>query len=54
MEQYYYLLNPSENHQFDYKGYQKWKQENSIDYNVAQKYYIIENVRRKADLNKDK
>ncbi|MDQ0782255.1 hypothetical protein [Chryseobacterium sp. W4I1] len=53
MEQYYYLLSPAENHQFDYKGYQKWKLENSIDYNVDQKYYIIENVRRKTNLNKD-
>ncbi|MBW8523587.1 hypothetical protein K0U91_12485 [Chryseobacterium chendengshani] len=53
MEQYYYLLTPSENQKFDYKGYQKWKLENSIDYNVAQKYYIIVNSRKKTDLNKD-
>lgn len=53
MESYYYLLIPPENHQFDYKGYQKWKQENSIEYNTSQKYYIIVNSRNKTDLNKD-
>ncbi|MCW3169571.1 hypothetical protein OMO38_13680 [Chryseobacterium sp. 09-1422] len=53
MESYYYLLVPPENHQFDYKGYQKWKQENSIEYNTSQKYYLIVNSRKKTDLNKD-
>ncbi|MGE4514569.1 MAG: hypothetical protein AB7E26_12260, partial [Chryseobacterium sp.] len=53
MESYYYLLIPPENHQFDYKGYQKWKQENSIEYNTSQKYYLIVNSRKKTDLNKD-
>lgn len=53
MESYYYLLTPPENHQFDYKGYQKWKMENSMDYNVSQKYYIIVNSRKKTDLSKD-
>jgi hypothetical protein len=52
MEQYNYLLTPPENHQFDYKGYQRWKLENSIDYNVNKKYYIIVNSRKKTDLNK--
>ncbi|WP_123984878.1 hypothetical protein [Chryseobacterium sp. G0201] len=54
MEQYYYLLTPPEDHQFDYKGYQKWKLDNSIDYNVNKKYYIIVNSRKKADLSKEK
>lgn len=53
MESYYYLLVPPENHQFDYKGYQMWKQENSIEYNTSQKYYLIVNSRKKTDLNKD-
>jgi len=53
MEQYYYLLTPPENHQFDYQGYQKWKLENTIDYNVYHKYYIIVNSRKKTDLSKD-
>ncbi|REC80007.1 hypothetical protein DRF60_03215 [Chryseobacterium elymi] len=53
MEQYYYLLSPPENHQFDYEGYQKWKLNNSIDYNVAEKYYIIVNSRKKTDFSKD-
>lgn len=53
MESYYYLLIPPENHQFDYKGYQNWKQENSIEYNTSQKYYLIVNSRKKTDLNKD-
>lgn len=53
MESYYYLLIPPENHQFDYKGYQKWKQENSIEYNTSQKYYLIVNSRKITDLNKD-
>jgi hypothetical protein len=41
MEQYYYLLTPPENHKFDYEGYQKWKLENSIDYDTSKKLYII-------------
>lgn len=53
MENYYYLLTPPENHQFDYRGYQKWKMENSMDYNVSQKYYIIVNSRKKTNLSKD-
>ncbi|WP_034670632.1 hypothetical protein [Chryseobacterium populi] len=53
MESYYYLLTPAENHSFNYTDYQKWKQENSIDYNVNQKYYIIVNSRKKTDLSKD-
>lgn len=53
MEQYDYLLSPPENHQFDYEGYKKWKLSNSIDYNVAKKYYIIVNSRKKTDLSKD-
>lgn len=53
MESYYYLLIPPENHQFDYKGYEKWKQENPIEYDTSQKYYLIVNSRKKTDLNKD-
>lgn len=53
MESYYYLLIASENHQFDFNGYQKWKLENSIDFNTSQKYYLIVNSRKKTDLNKD-
>ncbi|TQM22257.1 hypothetical protein FB551_1966 [Chryseobacterium aquifrigidense] len=53
MEQYNYLLSPPENHQFDYEGYQKWKLNNSVDYDVANKYYIIVNSRKKTDLTKD-
>ncbi|MCY0969386.1 hypothetical protein [Chryseobacterium wangxinyae] len=53
MESYYYLLVPPINHQFDYKGYQKWKEENSIEYNTSQKYYLIVNSRKKTDLYKD-
>ncbi len=53
MEQYYYLLTPPGNHKFDYEGYQKWKLENSIDFNTSQKYYLIVNSRKKTDLNKD-
>jgi len=53
MEQYNYLLRPSENHQFNYEGYKKWKLNNSIDYDVANKYYIIVNSRKKTDLTKD-
>lgn len=53
MEQYYYMLTPPENHTFDYEGYQKWKLENSIDYDTSKKLYIIVNSRKKTDLNKD-
>lgn len=53
MEQYYYLLSPPENHQFDYKGYEKWKLDNSIDYNFAHRFYIIVNSRKKTDLSKN-
>lgn len=53
MESYYYLLTPSENHQFDYKGYQNWKTENSIEYNIFHKYYLIVNSRKKVDLSKE-
>lgn len=53
MEQYGHLLTPSENHQFDYAGYQKWKSENSVDYDTSKKFYSIVNVRKKADLSKD-
>lgn len=53
MEQYYYLLIPPENHQFDYTGYQKWKLENSIDYDTSKKLYIIVNLHKKTDLSKD-
>jgi hypothetical protein len=53
MEQYYYLLTPPENHQFDYSGYQKWKLENSIDYDTSKKLYIIVNSRKKTNLSKD-
>lgn len=53
MEQYYYLLTPPENHQFDYAGYQKWKLENSSVYDTSKKLYIIVNSRKKTDLSKD-
>ena len=53
MEQYYYLLTPPENHQFDYVGYQKWKLENSIAYDTSKKLYIIVNSRKKTDLSKN-
>lgn len=53
MEQYHYLLMPPENHQFDYAGYQKWKLQHSIDYDTTRKFYVIVNVRKKADLSKD-
>lgn len=53
MEQYYYLLTPPENHKFDYEGYQKWKVENSIDYDTYKKLYIIVNSRKKSDLSRD-
>lgn len=53
MEQYYYLLTPPENHQFNYEGYQKWKLENSIDYDTSKKLYVIVNSRKKTDLSKD-
>jgi len=53
MEQYYYLLTPPENHQFDYEGYQKWKLENSIDYDTSKRLYIIVNSRKKTDLSKE-
>lgn len=53
MEQYSYLLIPQENHKFDYEGYQKWKLDNSIDFDTSKKLYIIVNSRKKTDLNKD-
>ena len=53
MESYYYLLVPPEKHQFDFEGYQKWKSDNTIEYDTSSKYYVIANVRRKTDLSKD-
>ncbi|WP_294215004.1 hypothetical protein [uncultured Chryseobacterium sp.] len=53
MESYYYLLVPPENHKFNFEDYQKWKLDNSIEYNVFSKYYIIDNVYKKTDLSKE-
>ncbi|MCQ9638190.1 hypothetical protein MP478_02225 [Chryseobacterium sp. WG14] len=53
MESYYYLLIPPKDHKFDFEGYQKWKSENPIEYDVNQKYYVLVNTQKKADLSKE-
>lgn len=54
MEQYHYILiSKDENHKFDFKGYENWKKENFVDYDINKKFFVIINTKRRTDLSKD-